>query len=150
MKLIKYTMIALLATAAVSVAAPDKGALMARENAAWQAFKEKDAAGFKKVVSPKMIGVYDDGISTLKKELADMKKWDMKSFSISDYKVLASGADTMVSSYKVTLAGTFDGKDAGGTYYAGSVWQMMNGEWRAIFHTNVKPAGPAPTAQKKE
>ena len=149
-KLISYTMIALVATMAVSMAAPDKGALMAQEKAAWQAFKDKDAAGFKKVVGPKMVGVYDDGVSSMKKELADMKKWDMKSFAIGDYKVTAAGADTMVASYTVTLVGTFDGKDAGGTYNAGSVWKMENGEWQAIFHTNVRQAGSTARAQKKE
>ena len=30
------------------------------------------------------------------------------------------------------------GKDASGNYNAGSVWQMKNGEWHAIFHTTLK------------
>lgn len=148
-KLLSYTMIALLATIAVSTAAPDESALLANEKAAWQAFKDKDAAGFKKVVSPEMIGIYDDGIASMKKELADMKKWDMKSFEITDYKVVAAGADTAASSYKVTLTGTYDGHDAGGTFNAGSVWSNQGGEWRAIFHTNVKQADMAMAASKK-
>ena len=32
------------------------------------------------------------------------------------------------------------GKDASGTYNAGSVWKMENGKWLAIFHTNIKQA----------
>ena len=50
-KLISYTMIALLATVAVSIAAPDKDEIMAKEKAAWQAFKDKDADAFKKLIS---------------------------------------------------------------------------------------------------
>ena len=46
--------------------------------------------------------------------------------------------DVMVATYKVTIEGTFDGKDASGTYNAGSVWKIENGKWLAIFHTNVK------------
>ena len=42
-RLISYTMITLLATVAVSIAAPDKDAIMANEKAAWQAFKDKKA-----------------------------------------------------------------------------------------------------------
>ena len=38
-KLMSYTLIALLATIAVSTAAPDKDEMMAKEKAAWQAFK---------------------------------------------------------------------------------------------------------------
>src|SRR2546423_1041199 len=142
-KLINYSMIALFATIAVSIAAPDKDALMAKEKAAWQAFKDKKADDFNKVVHADMIGVYAEGISDMKKEMDDMQKWDMKSFEISDYNVVAVGADTMMSTYKVTVEGTFDGKDASGTYNAGSVWTRHKGQWHAIFHTNVKEAAPA-------
>ena len=137
-RMITATMIAFLATIAVSTAAPDKAAMEAKEKAAWQAFKDKNAADFKKVVAPDFLGVYAEGISDMNKELDDMQKWDMKSFAISDYTAVASGADTMMSTYKVTIEGTYDGKDASGTYNAGSVWKMKKGAWQAIFHTNVK------------
>ena len=42
-KLINYTMIALLATVAVSIASPNKDMIMAKEKEAWQAFKDKKA-----------------------------------------------------------------------------------------------------------
>ena len=143
-KLMIYTMAALFATITVSIAAPDKDAMMAKEKAAWQAFKDKNAADFKKVVAADFVGVYAEGISDMKKELDDMQKWDMKSFAISDYTAFASGADTMISTYKVTIEGTYDGKDASGTYNAGSVWKMKKGGWQAIFHTNVKEAAAKP------
>jgi ketosteroid isomerase-like protein len=48
-----------------------------------------------------------------------------------------------VTTYKVAIEGTYDGKDQTGTYNAGSVWKKNKGGWQAIFHTNVKqaPAG---------
>ncbi|MGI8431108.1 MAG: nuclear transport factor 2 family protein [Chthoniobacterales bacterium] len=151
MKLLSYTMIALLATVALAGAAPSNDDMMAKENAAWQAFKDKDAAGFKKVADHDMLGVYAEGISDMAKEMADMAKWDMKSFKISDFKSHSDEKDVVVSTYTVTLEGTYDGKDAGGVYNAGSVWKQENGKWLAIFHTNVKQAGAmAPEAQKKE
>jgi hypothetical protein len=136
-------MAVLLATVAISIASPDKDALMAKEKAAWQAFKDRKGDDFKKVVHADFRGVYAEGISTMQTEMDDMKKWDMKSFAISDYKVTAVGEGTMVSTYKVTLEGTYDGKDASGTYNAGSVWAKQKGEWQAIFHTNVKEAASA-------
>jgi hypothetical protein len=141
-KYITYAMTAFFATIAVSIAAPDKDAMMAKEKAAWQAFKDKKADDFKKVVATDFLGVYAEGISNMKKEIDDMQKWDMKSFAISDYNVVSAGADTMMSSYKVTVEGTYDGKDASGTYNAGSVWRKQSGEWQAIFHTNVKEEKP--------
>ncbi len=93
---------------------------------------------FRQVVDGDMVGVYPASISGMKQELADMKKWDMKSFKITDYKAISDEPDVMVTSYVVTLEGTYDGKDASGTYNAGSVWKIENGKWLAIFHTNVK------------
>jgi len=149
--MITYTIVALLATAAVSIAAtPDKDAMIAKEKAAWQAFKDKNAAEFKKLVAANFLGVYAEGVSDMTKELADMQKWDMRSFAISDYNIVAVGTDTVMSSYKVAIEGTYDGNDTSGTYNAGSVWKNQSGVWQAIFHTNVKEAGPAPAAQKKE
>ncbi|PYK37450.1 MAG: hypothetical protein DME49_11595 [Verrucomicrobia bacterium] len=142
-KYITYAMTALFATIAVSIAAPDKAAMEAKEKAAWQAFKDKKADDFKKVVAADFLGVYAEGISNMKKEMDDMQKWDMKSFAISDYNIVSAGAGTMMSSYKVTIEGTYDGKDASGTYNAGSVWRMKKGEWQAIFHTNVKQEAAA-------
>jgi hypothetical protein len=142
-KLMSYTMTALFATIAVSIAAPDKDAMMKKETAAWQAFKDRKVDDFKKLVSANLVAVYVEGMSDMQKELADMQKWDMKSFTISDYKVTSDGPDTVVTTYKVAVEGTYDGKDQSGTYNAASVWKKQKGEWQAIFHTNVKeaPAG---------
>ena len=137
-KYITYTILAFFAATAVSIAAPDKAAIEANEKAAWQAFKDKKADDFKKVVDKDFLGVYAEGVSDMDKELSDMKKWDMKSFTISHYKAFSDEKDVMVSTYTVKIEGTFDGKDASGTYNSGSVWKQKNGAWMAIFHTNVK------------
>src|SRR5437660_5776742 len=137
-KSIAYTVIALIASIGVSIAAPDKAAIEAKEKAAWQAFKDKKPDDFKKVVSADFRGAYAEGVSDMDKELSDMKKWDMKSFTISDYTAFSDEKDVMVTTYTVKIEGTFDGKDASGTYNAGSVWKQENGQWMAIFHTNVK------------
>lgn len=139
----------LLATTGWLAAQPDAAAIEAKEKSAWQAFKDKKADDFQKVVDHDMVGVSADGIADMAKELADMKKWDMKSFAISDFKAHSDEKDVMVTSYKVNVQGTYDGQDASGTYYAGSVWKIENGNWLAIFHTSVKAESAAGTAQKK-
>jgi hypothetical protein len=67
-KLISYTVTALFATIALSIGAPDKAALEAKENTVWQAFKDKKADEFKKFVSPNMMAVYTDGSTTCKRK----------------------------------------------------------------------------------
>ena len=142
-KYLTYTLALIFATAVVSFAQPDKAAIEAKETAAWQAYKDKKADDFKKVVDKDLIAVAAGGISDREKELADMQKWEMKSFKISDYKAFSDNKDVIVTSYTVVVDGTFDGKDASGTYNAGSVWKMENGQWLGIFHTLVKQEKPA-------
>jgi hypothetical protein len=141
-KKITYLITALLATIAISNAAPpDKAAMEGKEKAAWQAFKDKNSDAFKKVVDKDIRCVYADRLSTsLQNELADMQKWDMKSFEFSDFGMFSDEKDVIVTTYKVKVEGTVDGKDASGNYNAGSVWKLENGQWLAIFHTNVKEA----------
>jgi hypothetical protein len=142
-KQITYLMTALLAIVAVSTAAtPDKAAMEGKEKAAWQAFRDKNEAEFKKLVDKDVRGVYDTGVANLAGELDAMKKWDMKSFAISDYDIFSDEKDVIVSTYTVKVEGTFDGKDMSGTYNAGSVWKKEGSNWLAIFHTNIKQAAP--------
>jgi Domain of unknown function (DUF4440) len=132
------------ATIVVSLAAgADTDAIEAKEKTAWQSFKDKKADDFKKVVDKDFRGVYAEGISDIDKELSDMKKWDMKSFAISNYKAFSDEKDVIVTTYVVRLEGTYDGKDASGTFNCGSVWKKEGNDWLAIFHTNVKQEAAA-------
>src|SRR5215472_19099551 len=140
-KYMTCAMVVLFGAIAVSIAAtPDKAAMEGKEKAAWQAFKDKNEAEFKKLVDKDIRCVYDSGLSNMAKELDAMKKWDMKSFAISDFDIFSDEKDVIVSTYRVKVEGTFDGKDMSGTYNAGTVWKQENGKWMAIFHTNIKPA----------
>jgi hypothetical protein len=145
-KLISYTIIALFATLGITIAGPEKETIMAKEKAAWQAFKDKNAADFKKVVDKDLRCVYDEGMSNMAKELEDMQKWDIKSFTFSDFDSFTDEPDVIVTTYKVALEGTYNGKDMSGSYNAGSVWKKEKGAWLAIFHTNMKEAAAATPA----
>jgi hypothetical protein len=142
-KYITYTIAALFATAAISMAAPDKAAIEAKEKAAWQSFKDKKTDEFKKLLSPNFVGVYADGVYTLQKQIDAMSKWDMKSFALSDTNVVMTNADTAIVTCKAKIEGTYDGKDVSGNYNSGSIWQMKDGEWRAIFHCDSMEPKPA-------
>lgn len=143
-KLIAYTTTALLATIAISFAAPDKDAIISKEKAAWQAFKDKKADEFKKLLSPELVTVYADGMHSLQQEVDGMSKTDMKSFDLSDFNVVFPDNDTAIITYKAKLEASSQGKDVSGTYNVGSVWHMANGQWIGIFHTDSKV--PSPTS----
>jgi hypothetical protein len=142
-KSVSYIVAVLLATVAVSFAGPDKAAIEAKENAAWQAFKDKNADAFQKLVDKDIRCVYDVGLNKMADELNDMKTSEIKSFKITDFDSFSDEKDVIVTSYKVELQATMNGQDMSGNYNAGSVWKLENGQWMAIFHTNIKQA-PAP------
>lgn len=140
-KSLTYAVAVLLAAVAVSFAGtPDKAAVEAKENAAWQAFKDKKADAFQKLVDKDLRAVYDEGIMKMSDELEAMKKWDMKSFAISNFDMFSDEKDVVVTTYIVKVEGTYDGHDMTGSYNAGSVWKMEGKDWLAIFHTNIKQA----------
>jgi len=140
-KLVIYITTALLATIAISFAAPDdKEAIISKEKAAWQAFKDKKADDFKKLLSPDLVSVYADGMHNLQQEVDAMSKTDMKSFDLSDFNVVFPNKKTAVITYKAKFEATADGKDVSGTYNVGSVWHAAKGQWVGIFHTDMKVA----------
>ena len=130
-------------TALALTATPDKDAIMAKEKEAWQAFQDNKADDFKKLVDTGFRGVYAEGIVNLTEELADMQKWDMKSFAISDFTSYSDEPDVIVTTYKVTIQGTVGGKDASGTFNCGTVWKAEKDVGLALFHTNVKAEAAA-------
>ncbi len=143
-KLIIHTVIALLASTAISFAAPnDKEAIISREKAAWQAFKDKKPDEFKKLLSTDLVTVYAEGMHNLQQEVDSMSKTEMKSFDLSDFNVVFPNKKTAVITYKAKIDATADGKDVSGTYNVGSVWHTANGQWIGIFHSDMKEAPPA-------
>jgi ketosteroid isomerase-like protein len=136
-KYLTYAIAVWFVTIIAATAAPDKAAIEANEKAAWQAFKDKNADAFKKLADKDLRAVYAEGILNLQQELDDMKNWDIKSFSFSEFNAFSDEPDVVVTTYKVTVEGTNNGEDMSGTYNAGSVWKKEKGAWLVIFHTNI-------------
>ena len=137
-KLISYAVTIFFAMLAVSVGSPDKDALIAKEKSVWQAFKDKNADAFQKMVTPDVVAIYADGMMNLKSELESMSKTEMKSFSLTDFNVVMPDADTAIITYKADVETSTEGKDNSGNYNCGSVWHMKNGDWKAVFHADMK------------
>lgn len=140
-KLITYITVALCATAALAVAAEKEDAI-AREKAAWQAFKDKKTDDFRKIFATSYRGVYSDAIGKAEDEMKSMQEMTVKSFSLSDFDVVSVNPSTILVTYKVNMQFTEGGKEESGTYNCGSVWQKEGNDWRAIMHTNVKEEKP--------
>jgi hypothetical protein len=108
------------------------------EKSAWEAYKNKQADAFKKLLSKEYCGAYAEGIKDMDKELADMATTDLHDYSFADTKVVFPSADVAVITYKATIQATAGGKDNSGTYNSASVWIKKGGKWLGVFHGEAK------------
>ena len=112
--------------------------LVERENAVWNAFKNKNAAEVWKLVSTDLVAVYPDGIYTFEMRLNSMSKVTMKSFALGHFNVSMLSNDLAIVSYKAKVENE-DGSAR--ELNCGTVWRMQNGDWKAVFHSDM-PARP--------
>ena len=142
-KLTSYVMTIFFALIALAIAGPGEDAIIANEKAAWQAFKDKKADDFKKIVGNDIVAVYADGVMNMQNEIDTMNKTTMKSFALSDIKVSMPDTETAVIAYKCKVDRTFEGKEDNGTYNCGSVWRKQGSDWKAVFHCDMKEEAAA-------
>lgn len=109
--------------------------LSANENALWNAWKNKDAKPFQMWLAADGVMVGDQGVGT-KKDVTEMMAsmpCEVKSFTLSDWKLAMVDADAAVITYKGAAEGTCGGQ-AIPTVWASSVWVNRKGKWLAFSH----------------
>ena len=133
-------------TASTNIAKPKMSkraierALVAKEKALWEMVKQGDVKGFKRNFSPDYAGVYEDGIHTLDAEVKGIGDVKLKSYALSDIKMMMPTSDIAILTYKVNSQGEAQGQDISGDYYCSSVWANRGGKWIAVSHSEVRAA----------
>jgi hypothetical protein len=127
--------VAFLAGVVLLTATPTKEEIVAQEKAIWNAFNDRNVDQVKKLISTDVLTVYPDGIYNFQQRLDGMSKMTMKSFSLSDFNVSMPSGDVAVISYKAKVENK-DGSSA--ELNCGTVWNLKNGEWKAVFHSDMK------------
>jgi len=115
--------------------------LSANETALWNAWKNKDPKPFQNWLSADSVMVGEQGVGTkgdIVKMMASMP-CDVKSFTLSDWKLTMVDADAAMITYKGVADGTCGGQPIPATW-ASSLWVQRKGKWTAFSHqeTNVK------------
>ncbi|MDQ3120092.1 MAG: nuclear transport factor 2 family protein [Verrucomicrobiota bacterium] len=129
---------ALLATSTLGLAA-DADMIIEKEKATWEAWKNKDEAGYRKLCAAEYREIMPSRIGDLNASMKSMKETEMKSYSFNDPKCIFPDPETAIVTYKVTVNATQAGKDISGTYNSGGVWRKMGADWRLIFYGEAKP-----------
>ena len=116
--------------------------LSANETALWNAWKNKDAKPFNMWLAADGVMVGDQGVAGKKDIASAMASMpcEVKSFTLSDWKLTMVDADAAFLTYKGVADGTCAGT-AIPTVWASSLWISRKGKWQAFSHqeTPVKP-----------
>ena len=116
--------------------------LSANETAIWNAFKAKDVKPFQNLVAADSVAVGEEGVTGKADAIKMLPSMpcEIKSFTLSDWKLTMAGADSAIVTYKGVTEGTCAGQPVP-TVWALTVWTNRKGKWVATGHseTPVKP-----------
>lgn len=135
-----------------AVAPPSEADMIAKEKAAWDAFKRKDADAFKKTVAPEYVGISGSGVTDLAATVTAMTDVMLSDVTFADWKMTQIDKDLVLLTYTTTQKGTYKGQAfPEGPYRHAAAWVNRNGEWLNIYFqetlTSTTPPHP-PMATK--
>ena len=137
-----------------STAPPSEADIIAKEKAAWDAFRKKDADAFKKMLAPEYIEVFWDGTHDTAYALQGMKDTEISDVTFADWKLTTIDKDAVLLTYTATVKGSNKGKAfPEGPYREASAYVKRNGDWVAIYYQETfappMPAMPMPTPKEE-
>ena len=128
-----------------AVAPPSEADMIAKEKAAWDAFKRKDADAFKKLLAPEYVEVHESGVAEGSKVVDDMKDVELSDVTFADWKMTTIDKDLVLLTYTTTQKGTYKGQAfPEGPYRNSAAWVNRNGEWLAIYFQETRASKEMP------
>lgn len=134
--------------AAPKAAAPSADSLMALEQKAWEAYKNKDGKFFETYLTDNFVEPDGHTKADVVKMISEHKD-DVKSFTLSEPHVTSAGADAAVLTYKATIEGTSNGKPAPSPVMVGTLFVRNGSDWKGAWHSEtpiVEPKAAPSTA----
>lgn len=107
--------------------------LVEKETALWNAFKNKDMKPFDAHLAADVVIVESSGVMAKGSLPEGMKMCEIKSFSLSDWKMTKPTTTTALLVYKATQDGTCGGA-AIPTVWVTSLWVKRKDAWVTVFH----------------
>jgi len=116
--------------------AQSQKAIIATENKLWEAWKNKDTKPFKANLAADSVLVSDSGIASKADIMKAMTEsgCEVRSFTLSDFKVTFPASNVAIVSYKGTQDITCGGQPGPGTVWASSTYVQRGGKWFAASH----------------
>jgi Domain of unknown function (DUF4440) len=110
--------------------------IIATERKLWDAWKNKDAKPFRANLSADSLLVSEMGVADKAAILKNMEGMDceVRSFSLSDFKLTFPASNVAVVTYKGTQDATCGGQTAPAAVWASSTYVLKGGRWLAASH----------------
>lgn len=121
-----------------------ENSLKAKEQAGWQAFKDKDPKAFQDMIPDDVVniadGTMDRGKPAILKEISS-GTCTVNSFSLSDFAFQWIDKDAVMMTYTATQDVSCSGKKQPGKVIASSLWVKKGGKWISPFHQETAAEG---------
>jgi len=129
---------------------PNRAELIAAENSAYDAWKNKNGSFFDDFLTTGFMGFGDQGRQDKAgavKEIAE-SNCQVNTYSLSDEAVTIMGSDGAILTFKATTDGTCDGQKIPGRSWGATIYVRDGEKWKAAYHNEIPiaetNAGPAP------
>jgi hypothetical protein len=129
---------AIFAAPAAAQNVPAPSALLAQENAVWQAIVDHRPSAFGGFLGRDYVGVYANGFRNAAQDVADISSVDLARFQISDFVVRGVDANNLVVTYQVDVSGSAQGHQFASRFNAVSYWHRSGREWRVQLHSQAQ------------
>lgn len=114
-----------------------KAQIISIEETLWKAWKNQDTQPFEMHLSDDTVNINAGGITSGKAQVIQSVAGgtcDVKSYSLSDWKVHQLTEDTAILTYRAQQSGTCDGEPIPAAVYASSVYLKKGGKWLAASY----------------
>ena len=121
-----------------------ENSLKAKEQAGWQAWKDKDPKAFADMITDDVVNIGDGSVDRGKQQILKNLSSGVcavNSFSLSDFAFQWVDKDAVMMTYTATQDVTCNGKKQPGKVIASSLWVKKGGKWMSPFHQETTAEG---------
>src|SRR5579863_7883598 len=115
-----------------------KKATLDNEKATWEQLKQKHYSAFGELLADNYVGIDNTGISNRADLLKAMPDLHLRGYSIEDVRVMQVASGVALITYKITLDGSYQGKELKRPIYAASVWVKHGAQWLQTFNQETE------------
>ena len=110
--------------------------IIATEKKLWEGWKNKDTKPFKAYLSADSIMIGDQGVANKTSAIKDLESMacEVKSYELSDIKVVFLNSSVALITYKATQDATCGGQQVPAAVWATSAYVMRGGKWLGASH----------------